>query len=352
MSQKKLFISHAVKDKELADALVDLIETGTPLKSSDIFCSSLEGLGIPSGEDFISYIKSQIQEPESVILLLSPNYFASPFCLCEMGASWAMAHNILPLLVPPLTYDNVKGVLSVTQIDKLNDVDDLNKFVTQLKEHLSLSEINLPRWETKKKKFLKALPEVLESIPQIVTVSPETHEELMSKYEDALNEMQEYEEEIDRLNAKIADLKQCKDSDEVDVVERQYSTALDALDGKFKDLKKLLKKLPTIFAYILYKEFNSQNVIFNPWEDSEKIKEADSAVEEDYLTFDSEAYALNHEDPSVKKAWKSLNQLGKFINIDLSEEDFSAYESESGYSLSLSNRRLWHDEISEYMSRF
>ena len=131
---KKIFISHAAKDKKLADLLVDFLETGTPLTSNDIFCSSLEGLGIPTGKNFIEYIKEEIQTPETVILLLSPNYFASQFCLCELGASWALSHNVLPLLVPPLTYDDIEGVLSGIQINKINDLDGINHFIMALKQ--------------------------------------------------------------------------------------------------------------------------------------------------------------------------------------------------------------------------
>jgi len=101
-NQKEIFISHATKDKLLADALVDLLETAMEIPSSSIFCSSLDGLGVPSGKDFIQFIKEQIQQPKVVITLLTENYFASEFCLCELGATWAMSHNILPLLVPPI----------------------------------------------------------------------------------------------------------------------------------------------------------------------------------------------------------------------------------------------------------
>jgi hypothetical protein len=240
MSQKKLFVSHAAKDKELADALVDLLETGTALKSADVFCSSLEGLGIPSGKDFITYIREQIQHPECVILLLTPNYFSSTFCLCELGASWAMAHNSLPLLVPPLKYEDVKGVLAATQIEKIDSSEDLSKFATQLCDHLNLASINLPRWETKKKKFLKALPSLLASLPEPDAVPREAHVNLKSAYDDALAELARYEEDIDALTKKVADLKKCKDRKQVNEVERKHSEPLAFLDSKFTSLKQKL----------------------------------------------------------------------------------------------------------------
>ena len=44
---KEIFISHAVKDKDLADAFVDLMVTAMGISADDIFCSSLEGTRSP-----------------------------------------------------------------------------------------------------------------------------------------------------------------------------------------------------------------------------------------------------------------------------------------------------------------
>lgn len=352
MSQKKLFVSHAAKDKELADALVDLLETGTHIKSGDVFCSSLEGLGIPSGKDFITYIREQIQNPDCVILLLTPNYFSSSFCICEMGASWAMAHNMLPLLVPPLKYEDVKGVLSSTQIDKIDSSQDLSKFVTQLGQCLNLPSVNLPRWETKKKKFLKALPNLLAELPESSSVSREIHSTLQSNYDDAMNELVKYEDDIDALKAKIADLKKCKDRKEVEAVEREHSKGLDILHGKFAFLKQKLARLPAIVAYVMYKEHRGELVIFDPGEQRDAERQAASASEEQYLRYNGEEYSLNRNDPKIRSALRELETIESIITNDLAAEDFSAYEEECGYELSLENRRLWQDEICERIPRF
>ena len=74
-TSKAIFISHAVSNKKLAEMLVDLFETGIGISDSDVFCSSLEGLGIPSGKNFIDFIRNQIKEPKVVILLLTQDYF-------------------------------------------------------------------------------------------------------------------------------------------------------------------------------------------------------------------------------------------------------------------------------------
>ncbi len=113
---KSVFISHAVRDKALVKEIVDLIEDGMGVPEDEIFCSSLKGYGIPSGKNFVTYIKEQLIEPKVVVLVLTPAYFESRFCLSELGAAWVKSHEIFPILVPPLQYDDVKDVLLGRQL--------------------------------------------------------------------------------------------------------------------------------------------------------------------------------------------------------------------------------------------
>ena len=71
MTSKAVFISHAVKDKDLAKEIVELIEEGIGIPEAQIFCSSLQGYGIPAGKNFVTFIKQQMWEPQIVVLLLT-----------------------------------------------------------------------------------------------------------------------------------------------------------------------------------------------------------------------------------------------------------------------------------------
>jgi hypothetical protein len=349
---KRIFVSHAAKDKLLADALVDLLETGASIPAREIFCSSLEGLGIPSGSDFITHIKDQIQEPEAVVLLLSQNYLASQFCLCELGASWAMTHKILPLLVPPLTIADVKGVLTVTQVDRIDNSDDLNRFLEGVERHLAI-EVNFARWDVKKKKFLRELDAILANLPKPAVVPVAEHDALKRKYNNAYTALTESHEEIERLQAMVADLKKCKDAGAVSIVMRKHLGGLHAVEHEMKQLKDSLKKLPTIAHYVMFREFNGTRCKFDPRTERDAIQEAERAVEDGYLTADEDGFALNQRDPSIKAGWRQLEQLGKYFNSsDVDEDTIATFEQENGYELSLSNRRLWKDYISQYISRY
>jgi hypothetical protein len=74
---KSIFISHAVKDKTLVEEIVELIEEGIGVPETEIFCSSLQGYGIPAGQNFVTFIKDQLIEPKIVVLILTPAYFES-----------------------------------------------------------------------------------------------------------------------------------------------------------------------------------------------------------------------------------------------------------------------------------
>ena len=161
MSKNKLFISHAAKDQALVDALVDLLATGTTLNTSAVEYSSLKGKGVASGDDFATYIKSHVHQPEVSIIILSPNYFANRLCLCEMGALLASARSVVPLLVAPLPMEHVTGIFADAAVMDISSTDDLNKLVALLDQHLEHVSLHLSRWAVKKKQFLADLPALL-----------------------------------------------------------------------------------------------------------------------------------------------------------------------------------------------
>lgn len=181
MPSKAIFISHAVPNKKLADKLVDLLETGIGISDPDIFCSSLESLGIPSGTNFIDFIRKQISNPKVVILLLTPEYFKSSFCLCELGASWILSHKIIPLLVPPLAYSDVKAVLDGVQVRKIDQKNDLNEMQSELISALNTKGKSFTRWEGQRDKFLEGLSVYLKSYTPSKSILKEDFESIESK---------------------------------------------------------------------------------------------------------------------------------------------------------------------------
>ena len=160
-----IFISHSEKDSLLVDALVKLMVLGASVNKAEIFCTSLEGMDIPKGEDFSDFIKKNLQQPKLVIILLTPNYYESIFCLCELGASWVLSHDMFPILVPPLDYDDVKAVLEGVGVAKVNDESDMNELKDEVDDALQRKSPTA-MWAKALKEFLGILPSIIIKLPK------------------------------------------------------------------------------------------------------------------------------------------------------------------------------------------
>ncbi len=158
----KLFISHASEDKRLVTEFTKLLEGGIGVPPSEIFCSSTKGQGIPPGKDFKSYIKETLGDSTLVLALVSDDFYQSPFCMCELGGAWFASKDFIPVIVPPVSYSNMKAVLAGMQALKIetnSGLDDLHYAIT---ERLPVPKpLPTARWSERRDEFLEILPSLL-----------------------------------------------------------------------------------------------------------------------------------------------------------------------------------------------
>lgn len=156
-----IFISHSHMDKDLADILVDLLNTGLGIPHKDIYCSSIKGLGTPTGRNIIDFIKKKMRGSKIVIMLISKNFMNSPFCQNELGVAVFMEKERFPILIPPVTYTEVvdKTMLGdrCSEIQQPGDLDGLARKLTARKD------LNIVRWNTKRDDFLREIAQILQS---------------------------------------------------------------------------------------------------------------------------------------------------------------------------------------------
>ena len=151
---RKVFISHATKDKEIVEEIIDLLET-IGINSTQIFCSSFEGYGIPLGNNFLDTIKEELSAEVLVLFVLTKNFYESKVCLREMGAAWALSKAHIPIVVPPLSYSDIQVVIPLTQGLLINDIPKLNSLKEKLEKDFSIEQnIALNNWERKRDRFL------------------------------------------------------------------------------------------------------------------------------------------------------------------------------------------------------
>lgn len=157
----KVFISHASKDVNVVEEMIEILES-IGLDSNQIFCTSFEGYGIGLGENFLDSIKGELASDSLVIFMLSQNFYESPVCLCEMGASWVLAKEHIPILVPPLDYSDVKGVIPLTQGFKINESLKLNLFKEKMEKVFSIDNVmSMSTWERKRDRIVTRIEKII-----------------------------------------------------------------------------------------------------------------------------------------------------------------------------------------------
>lgn len=338
---KTIFVSHAVNDKALADAFVDLLQTGGNIAYDEIFCSSLEGLGIPAGVNFIDHIKDQIQSPKLVIAIISRNYLASQFCMCELGAAWAMSHNLLPLLVPPLKYADVQGVLKASQLVCIDDENALSQFANDLKDIIPKTKVSIPRWNVKSRKFIQHLPERLLECGAPSIVPAAEYEALQNELTETKDALAESDDENERLENLVKELEQCKDKREVRGVKKRHSSEQEQFDELVSSAAQQLEDLPRAVSLVACKAYGfGEPVHVDPFKDKDVRDEADEAAAKQYLDADENYYSLNREHPKLKKVIKMIERLARFLD-EASPKLFESFEEENEFPLSIQNREFW-----------
>jgi hypothetical protein len=245
---KAVFLSHSSNDSELANSVVNLIRLGIGLDNSQIFCSSLTGYGVPTGVNFIDYIKIQIQEPTLIILLLTPSYLKSNFCLYEMGAAWAMTHNIFPVLVPPLNYSDLGPIFSTIKVSKIEEEEEYNQIRDDLckrSNELNFKIQNNTMWDQARKDFKSKLPELLKNLVIPKEISIEQFSLLQSQFEKSQAELNESQQSNQSLRNYIKQLESLKNIDEVNMIKQELKITgtSEQFEAQVEQIKKQLQKI-------------------------------------------------------------------------------------------------------------
>lgn len=343
---KSVFISHAVKDNKLVAALVDLLEGGIGVPEEEIFCSSLDGYGIPTGDNFVTYIKNQIQEPKCVILLVTPCYFASNFCMSELGAAWAMSHTIFPILVEPIGHSDVKDVLLGTQVAKIADDIKYNELRDYLLKEITCTKKSTTKWDITRKVFLEKLPSLLLNLAPAESVSLEEHESLKEQLAEQQEELANYQREVDAKNEYITQLKVLKDREEVgaldDAVEDSGDLeSLDKITDKIAGYKSHIDR--EVLKFILCEHYGQPYTI-NWYAHKEEFSDASRS---NYIeTQDSES--VNWDNIRIQSLIKLLKKIDNFEDDRECDEHFAeAHFEKYDVPFEPSNQEFWafHYEI-------
>ena len=157
---KKIFISHSSKDKMIVEQIIDLFEI-IGVDNNSIFCSSFEGYGVTLGENFLDRIKAEINEDVLMVFMLSENYYNSTISICEMGAAWVKTKYQIPMLIPPFGYNDVQGVIPLTQGMKVNEIEKYNTLKKMIEQLFELKSVDFTTWERKRNNIVANINQII-----------------------------------------------------------------------------------------------------------------------------------------------------------------------------------------------
>ena len=153
-SKKRIFISHASKDKELIGKFVDsILLLGMGIDSEIIAYTSREDTGVPAGDSIPQYIQDNIVCADIILLMISDNYKNSEVCLNEMGAAWALNKHIIQVLLPNTSFDKLGWLCSLDKALKIDDSDSIDGLCEVFTDRLDMG-IKPSTWNRNKASFL------------------------------------------------------------------------------------------------------------------------------------------------------------------------------------------------------
>jgi hypothetical protein len=332
----RLFVSHAAADKELADAVITLLEMGAGISSEDIFCTSFDEQGIPPGVDFGPYMRERLQKAEVILAIVTPQYYDSPFCLCETGGAWVTQKKFLPLLVEPVGYDDLRGALYGKQGLLITDGGKLDTLRDQLS---TLCKGKTTRWNRKKEAFLGALPALLKNMKPIATLSGADAKKLRAELKSAKAEAEDLDKQNERLQKQVAELEKAKDAVAVKKIRKKFSTEDEDFEDLVKAARSDIRKLPRIAREAML--FYVRDEYFNP-DYGEWGSDLSDAIQRNLLTDDDGAIALNDDHPLVERALDSFRALGDFQD-EASSAFKKSYRQDHSENLDVGSRTFWED---------
>ena len=158
VSGKRIFISHSSKDKQYITKFVNqILCLGIGVSPDDIFCTSIEDLGIKNGKDIRKHIHDNIRSAECSFLMISDNYKASEICINEMGAVWAYDANVRLYMLPGATVDKIGWLCDARQAQNLLSAVALDQLYKEMRSHFGITTDNFEHWSRIREEFVMSM---------------------------------------------------------------------------------------------------------------------------------------------------------------------------------------------------
>ena len=342
-----IFVSHAANDKSVVDDFFILLQTGAGVVVEEAFISSTPGTGVPAGEHFVERVKSSLGETKLFIPFITPNYYASRFCIAELGAAWIKDMNIFPLVAPGMDREIGSNMLG-THTERI-DRPGLNKLFDRIKEVMPARTWDTERWELMRDQFLNSFEEKYPDLPDPAVVDRSKLEAEQKRAESAMKLQAEFQAKLSDAEKQIEALKKAKDADEVREIqiahsgEREvYSDLLNSVAKEFVPHSQVI--LRALYASFTNSDWSPDSNTWRWWsEDFERGIGGERLLTDDR---DNPRFlSANTDHPQIRKAWNAVHSLDQFIKSKASPDLLEALEDEYELPVSMTNREYWEEVI-------
>lgn len=127
-----IFISHSSQDRDVANALINLLRAALNLPSHKIRCTSVPAYMFDAGTPIDEQIRIEVYGSTVLIGLITPDSAKSTYVLFELGARWGAGRQLSLLLASGADADNLPAPLAKHSALRCDDAAQVQQFVEGL----------------------------------------------------------------------------------------------------------------------------------------------------------------------------------------------------------------------------
>lgn len=338
-----IFVSHAAADRSLVNHFVDdIIRLGCGAKPDEIFYSSGEDTGVPSGYDLMMYLRERVGDASLVVAIISPTFQTRPVCIAELGAAWSRTGNLFPLLVPGMPRTALGGVLPGVLVKYLNDGSALDELHDRIANNIK-SMTTTATWGRYREKWLASVDRYAAEIPNARVPTLAELEQAESNLQAARGALRDAQNEIADLQTQLEELAKAKTAEAVRRI-RLPKDEVKRFKAVVAQAQAALSELPAVVQKAICFNLSGEGM---PWrggfEDSYAIREARKAVD-DGLLLESGADLLvpNTEFGKIMRADTAVREVKDFLDYGSSRRFDEWFRETYDMPPELLNMAVWN----------
>lgn len=314
---RKVFISYATPDHDIAEELIKFFQSVDGLKLNEIYYAAKKEGQIPSGTYFCEHILNNLKETQYTIILLSKHYEISFNCAMELGASFCAKEKDkhIILTIPPYEVKDVPTLLQGIQIE--GDITEKNTLMNlneRLIQAVTGKSAPTTTWSTMAKESAESLKEIARDIPAPSIIKKADYDKLNEKLAETENKFKNQDQQIKKLNTQIVELKQIKDQEKVREIVAKYDDCKSQFDKKTQEIRKKLQGLSLYVRNRIFYFFSGVNAAAGQDEQNEFL----DAVSNGYI---DEEGTIIESHRRISKILDALRNLRSFLD-DNENADF------------------------------